>query len=226
MTSVKCGWCDTHSHMTKLGKDVDVTQDPEDAWKVQQAHTCDNCNCINIATIYNTGDYGSTGSETTHIDTEQGTICFEWFPRFPQQGHYPHVPEHIAAAAAEASLCLSAGAHRAVGSLARAVVEATGKQQGHKMHGIKTKIDAMAAAGTLRPLVVEQAQEIQQFGNDMAHGDFLTPTTKEEAAEIIALMDEILREVYQAPAELDRVKKAREKKKTDEEAKRQKGWET
>lgn len=62
-------------------------------------------------------------------------------------------------------------------------------------------------------MVAEQAHELRHFGNDMAHGDFTQPTTKEEAEEIVGLMAEVLREVYQAPAKLERLKAQREAKK-------------
>lgn len=43
----------------------------------------------------------------------------------------------------------------------------------------------------------------------MAHGDFVEPTTKEDADEVIQLMVEVLDEVYQSPARREKRRTAR-----------------
>lgn len=123
-----------------------------------------------------------------------------WLPKFGASETFPDVPEHIASAATEATLCFSAGAYRAVGSLARAVVEATAKDNGATKGSLAERIDALHTAGLLRAFVRDAAHEVRHFGNDMAHGDFAEPTTNAEAAEALDLMKEVLTEVYQAPA--------------------------
>lgn len=105
------------------------------------------------------------------------------------------------------------GAFRAVGSLARAVVEATAKDKGITTGRLADKIDALAQAGHVREHTKEQAHEVRHFGNDMAHGDFTDPVTQEEAEEVIELMAEVLDEVYQSPARLAARKQARLAKK-------------
>ncbi len=48
------------------------------------------------------------------------------------------------------------------------------------------------------------------MGNDMARGDFGTPVTESEAEVILALMGEVLEEVYQRPASLAARRAARQ----------------
>lgn len=137
----------------------------------------------------------------------------QWLPQRGKSRQFPDVPDHIAQAATEATLCLSMGAYRAVGSLARAVVEATAKDKGATGKNLAERIDALAAAQHIREHTREQAHEIRYFGNGMAHGDFTDPVSAEEAAEVLELMSEVLSEVYQSPARLERVREARKAKK-------------
>ncbi len=145
----------------------------------------------------------------------------EWYgesslPIHGEVRHFPDVPEHIASAATEATLCLSVGAYRAVGSLARAVVEATAKDKGADGKDLAKRIDALRAADHLRKHTADQAHEIRYFGNEMAHGDFVQSVPKEEAEEVVELMVEVLDEVYQSPARLEKRKAARIAKRVEE----------
>jgi hypothetical protein len=137
----------------------------------------------------------------------------QWLPKRGKSREFPDVPRHIAEAATEATLCLSMEAYRAVGSLARAIVEATAKDKKVPGGNLAARIDALAASGHIREHTKEQAHEIRYFGNDMAHGDFTDPVSEEEAAEVLELVSELLNEVYQSPARLDRVREARKAKK-------------
>lgn len=133
--------------------------------------------------------------------------------RWPQEASgkdFPDVPPPIAEAADEVYRCLSINAHRAAVALARAVVEATAKDKGITKGQISAKIDEMAKQGLIREGTREAAHEVRFKGNDAAHGDIAgTPMTPEEAAEVVALMDEVLVEVYQSPARVQRVRESR-----------------
>lgn len=101
------------------------------------------------------------------------------------------------------------GAYRAVGSLARAVIEATAKDKQAGGKGLFQRIEALYGGEHIRLHTKEQAHEIRHFGNDMAHGDFVQLVTEAEAEEVIELMAEVLEEVYRSPARLARLKTAR-----------------
>jgi hypothetical protein len=136
-----------------------------------------------------------------------------WLPAKGQGVKYDDVPDHIATSASEAHECRSIGANRAAVMLARAVVEATVKAKGITSGLLWQKIDQLHDQGLVRELVRDQAHEIRHLGNDMAHGDFIDPVTDEEAEETLTLMAEVLEEVFQAPARLERVRQARLAKK-------------
>lgn len=142
-------------------------------------------------------------------DAYSHTRLVDWWPRRWHSRDFPDVPEQIASAATEATLCLSMGAHRAAGALARAVIEATAKDKGAQGRDLQGRIEALYAADHIRKHTKEQAHEIRHYGNSMAHGDFIEPVAEGEAAEIITLMAEVLDEVYQSPARLARRKAAR-----------------
>ena len=77
----------------------------------------------------------------------------------------------------------------------------------------------------------EAAHEVRHWGNDVAHGDFDVPqepatdednreaaeemtaaVTREEAEEILVLMDDLFAELFQGPARTKRAREAREVK--------------
>jgi hypothetical protein len=197
--------------MTEVSKAVLVYPAlyPGDTKMEEQAFTCDNCHRLSIRTqrLRASEEDGWDLGESHIIDSE------EWTPRSREERDFPDVPPHIASAASEATVCLSASAYRAVGSLARAVMEATAKDRGAAGSNLEKRIDALHAADEVRSHTKEQAHEIRHFGNDMAHGDFADPVNREEAEEVIQLMVEVLDEVYQSPARLARRKEAREVRK-------------
>lgn len=140
-----------------------------------------------------------------------------WVPQKGVPKIYPDVPGHIAAAASEAHECLSIGAYRAAVQMARSVVEATAKESGHRNGTLASKIDGMAVAGLLRAHIADAAHEIRYLGNEMAHGDFTEDVPSEEAEEIVSLMSQVLYEVFQSPAEVERRRAARLAKKAQQE---------
>lgn len=182
-----------------------------DPWNgmVMAAYACANCRGINVAyeSVRRNAGREVDYSDATTYPWAWGSA---WLPSETAQDSFPDVPPDIAGAASEATLCASVGAYRAVGSLARAVLEATAKDLGITQRSLQAKIDELASQDYIRDLVKEQAHEIRHFGNDMAHGDFANPVEEDEAREIIGLMREVLREVYQAPAELGRLRARRE----------------
>ncbi|MGV0812737.1 DUF4145 domain-containing protein [Mycolicibacterium boenickei] len=139
---------------------------------------------------------------------------FRWVPTAGATHKYPDVPAHIADAATEAYECHSAQHYRAAILLARAVIEATAKDKGVTKGNLYAKIEELAKQDFIRPRIKAVAHGIRDYGNDMAHGDFVEPVDAEESQLVIELMGEILDEVFQSPARLDRVQAAVEARKT------------
>lgn len=124
---------------------------------------------------------------------------------------FPDVPPHIAATADEAHQCHSIGAHRGSIALARAVVEATAKHQGVTKGSLMEKIDSLAGQGVISEAMKDAAHEIRFAGNEVAHGDLAEQLLdKEDAEEVLSLMDAMLLRVYQEPAQVARVRERRE----------------
>lgn len=172
----------------------------------EQAYMCDNCRRLNIR--YVEAPIGEV-TDLCELEARDWLGQSSWTPLPGERREYQDVPEPVAGAATEATLCFSVGAFRAVGGLARAVVEAAAKAKGIEARTLQDKIQAMADGGLVRPHIKDAADEVRYFGNNMAHGDFADAVTAEEAAEALALMDEVLHDVFQSPARVERVRQAR-----------------
>ena len=131
-----------------------------------------------------------------------------WRPSVTETHDYPHVPDHIAEAATEAYECNSSEHYRGAIMLARAVIEATAKDQGITSGNLFNKIEAMATGGLIRTVIKDAAHGVRELGNEMAHGDFVDPITAEESELVIRLMGEILNDVYQSPAVIAQAQQA------------------
>ncbi|MGK4219281.1 DUF4145 domain-containing protein [Kocuria marina] len=136
-----------------------------------------------------------------------------WLPH-PTGGHvYDDVPNPIASAADEAHQCHEIGAHRGSIILARAVIEATCKDKGAEGRNLLQRIDALHEMGLVGNQVRQEADEIKDSGNEMAHGDFHVEATAQDSEEILAFMGEVLGEVYQRPARVAARRAERQKRK-------------
>ncbi len=196
--------------MTKVGRPTTVSRGFSSTVEPMGAFSCDNCGRYSIASGGTTNE-----SDVRSIDLD---LWFEsvdphlkWIPTQVVGKQFDDVPEHIADAASEAFECFSVGAYRATVQMSRSVVEATAKSKGFSSGRLINKIDAMYESQLLRPHIKDAAHEIRHLGNEMAHGDFIEPVTKEEAEEVLGLMSEILAEVFQSPpARVERRRAARE----------------
>jgi hypothetical protein len=167
---------------------------------------CSNeqCRRLSIGTVRRRQPYGNPKTE---LPRDSG---IEWEPKSVRRPDFTDVPEQIAATASEAHACLSISAYRGAVALARAVVEATAKDNGIVNGPLVAKIDQMHAQNLIRDITRELAHEIREGGNEIAHGDLADePMPPEDAEAIVALMDEILEEVYQGPARMLTLKRNR-----------------
>lgn len=173
------------------------------------AFSCNNCGTLSIGAV---GVGGSSYSDPNDEDIANEFKSSDntwWLPESPIGKAFPDVPEQIAQAADEAYRCLSANLFRGAVILARAVIEATCKDQGATGRNLQIRIDALKDSDLIRPGTADLAHEIRHFGNDMAHGDFIVRVDKEDCEETLTLMSEVLNEVYQNPARLAKAKAAR-----------------
>jgi hypothetical protein len=178
---------------------------------VMLCYSCDGCQHYSVAYGYSY----SRDPDDPH-DPNVGDIWFKrnlrwvrWWPPKKRHVDLSDVPRDLADTAREAYLCLSVGALRAALPLARAVIEATAKTKGITDGLVYQKIDKMAQQDYIRPHIKEAAHEVRHFGNVVAHGDLHDKPTEEDVALALELMFEVLEEVFQSPARVQRAVEAR-----------------
>lgn len=217
MASTTCGYCGRLTHMTLqashvLGHTIGPfhlkngagTVPARTVYTAQGAFLCDNCERMSVA-------YGElpSGTSPSNPDVFEQT-ALTWHPLKAQSPGFPDVPEPIERAAKEAHVAYAVDAPMAAILMARTVVEATAKAKGITSGRLVQKIDALASQDFIRNSTKDAAHEIRHIGNDMAHGDIDTAPAIEDASEILALMDEVLHEVFQGPARTARIRAKRE----------------
>lgn len=174
---------------------------------------CDGCAGLMIASVVTDGyeDHESITALLSFLGDHRDLL--QWSPSTSGIRGFPDVPEHIGAAASEAYRCADSKNLRAAVLLARSVIEATAKAKNVLNGGLRQKVDEMHERGLIREHIKEGAHEVRHLGNDMAHGDFVDPVDKEDADLVLALMSEVLAEVFQSPAKVARARAARDAKK-------------
>lgn len=192
--------------MTPRWAEVFRSNDDEGRSSLQAAATCDNCGHASLALASEFVVGGSTYAE--YFDRTPGELM-EWFPRAGSAPRFVDVPEHIARAAGEAHSAYSISAYMAAILMARTVVEATAKEKGYNQGSLLAKIDDLAAGNIIRSGTRDAAHEIRHLGNDMAHGDITDIPDSDDVADVLALMDEVINEVFQGPAKTARLRARR-----------------
>lgn len=202
MASLICPICKSHSTFTRVFKSDRGSLRVEGCYDA--AFQCHNPDCTAIV-----GAVVEAGS--------RGSAPHDYWPRFVGGKQFPDVPDSIAAAADEAHKCLSIGAVRAAVGMARAVVEATAKDNGVKNGNLESKIKELVKEGVIGQDTADAAHVIRLWGNDAAHGDLALEEFEEaDGEEVVALMDEVLNRAYQSPARTARIKDSRERRKRGE----------
>jgi hypothetical protein len=181
------------------------------------AAQCDGCGAPSMGMAgASVSSYGYSANDLLEVFeqvADRGDAT--WLPVKAVGRDFEDVPEHVAAAAKEAYECADVGAWRASVLLARAVLEATAKDKDISAGPLIAKIDALHAQNLIREHIRDGAHEIRLLGNDMAHGDFVAPVTAEDGEFVLTLMSEVLEEVFQSPARVQRRRLAREARTQD-----------
>lgn len=171
------------------------------------AYECSVCRGISIA-LFPLRNPGTLGVPLHQFVEKARGDELRWRPSMTETADYPDVPPHIAEAATEAYECHSCEHYRATIMLARAVIEATAKDRDITEGNLRNKIDVLASTGLIRSIIRDAAHGVREFGNEMAHGDFVQPISAEESKLVLELMAEILNDVYQSPAAIAKAQQA------------------
>lgn len=163
------------------------------------ATVCNHCSEIMIAIFSNDRDLSNVYLAVVREELE-GARDVVWLPRTASAYTFPHVPASIARAAEEAHQDAEIRNYMSAILMARTTVEATAKDKGIEVRGLVAKINAMQEAGHIRRGIADAAHQIRHLGNDMAHGDLDDAPSEEDAEDVLALMDAVLRDVYETTA--------------------------
>jgi len=140
--------------------------------------------------------------------TERGTGTITWRGVFwwPLPGEILNadVPEPIKSCFAEAKRANAAGCHRASAAMARRALEALCEERGQTQGRLVDRLKALAAAGVLPPPLDDWAKEVRLVGNSGVHFDPIKSVSVEDSAALLTFLRELLRHVYELPAELAR----------------------
>jgi hypothetical protein len=181
--------------------------------RLRLAASCDNCARLLVAegqmamvrgSSYDTEDLAHVGAAADKL-----AAVLAWLPLAAEAPVIDDVPDSIARAAKEAHTSLSIGNYMSAILMARTVIEATAKANDIRSGDLSKKINAMRDQGLIRPAIADQAHEVRFFGNDMAHGDIEDVPDQIDAEEVLALMGQVLSEVFQGPALMRRLRARR-----------------
>jgi hypothetical protein len=227
MASRVCWNCEKDANQTLVGSPVRERGEFGDSSVWTGFYTCDSCGHGSLGEVQVVhrevliSSYKAQPRITTAmLDTAALANLFNspqaevrWLPEHVHGRRFDDVPNPIADAASEAYACYSIRSYRAAILLARSVVEAVAKDKGITTGNLSQKIDKLADADHIRPLIKESAHEIRHLGNGMAHGDFIEPTEEDDALDVLEFMSAVLTEVYQLPAQVNARRSTREKRK-------------
>jgi len=127
-----------------------------------------------------------------------------WWP-MPGAELSKDVPAEIADAFREATICFAANCYRASVTMSRRTVEAvTSDRETHKKNDLKGGLEALAEKEKLQPALQEWAQEVRLIGNRGAHYNPLEQVSEEDARDLVNFIRELLKHIYELPAQLKR----------------------
>ena len=175
-------------------------------YRAQGVAKCDHCGRASVGVTLSANQSAGHSSDFLATAPDDSIV---WFPRVGLAPEFPDVPAHVERAAKEAHAAESIKSFMSAILMARTVVEATAKEKGITKGNLLSKIDELAGQGIIRNDTKDAAHEIRHLGNDMAHGDISDVPNAEDVADVLALMDEVLNEVFQGPAKTARLRARR-----------------
>jgi len=114
------------------------------------------------------------------------------------------VPVQIAEVFQEAVRAANARCPRGAAVMARRTLEAITVDKGETTGVLAERLKKLAASGVLQPTLADWAKEVRLVGNTGAHFDPMDSVSKEDAEQLNAFVRELMRYLYELPAELAR----------------------
>ncbi len=128
-----------------------------------------------------------------------------WWPAADAQVS-ADVPTQSAEAFQEAARAAHARCPRASAAMARRTLEAITVDKGAATGVLADRLKGLAAKGVLLPTLADWAREVRLIGNTGAHFDPINTVSDKDAAELLAFIRELLRYLYELPADLSKRK--------------------
>lgn len=211
MVAHMCWSCKVHSQVVREG-DVSLIQNiegldgPFDLYSV--AMRCQWCGNMNIAIVQ---VHAHTDPAEVREKVDRGSNIQLWRPTPRTEPNLGAVPAHIAEPAREVYRARDVGARRASALMGRAVIEAIAKDHGVTQRiSLEAKIKKLHENGIILASTADDAHEVRHLGNEMAHGDFSTEVTDEDVNDIIAIMYDLIEQLYVSAARRKRMRERRE----------------
>lgn len=126
-----------------------------------------------------------------------------WWP-LPDTVMSQDIPGPIASAFSEAARSLSSQCPRAAAVMARRTLEAVADQYSATGANLAARLQWLASNGRLHSTLADWAKEVRLVGNRGAHFDPIQDVSLEDARDLIAFVRELLKYLYELPADLAR----------------------
>lgn len=114
------------------------------------------------------------------------------------------VPPQLRECFAESAAALAAGCARASAVMGRRLLEAICADKGASEATLDKSLSTLAASGVLQPTLADWSKEVRLVGNKGAHFDPIAAVTAADAAQLLSFLRELVKYLYEMPAELTR----------------------
>ena len=165
---------------------------------------CRHCNqCVVVIEEEWTNDQPSRLAKSGGIVSFRG---IHWWP-LPYSKPSSDIPQEIADVYVEAMTTYYAQAPRATAVMLRITLEAITVKFDEKQGVLSIRLKNMAQKGILQPQLAEWAKEIRLIGNVGGHFDPAESVSMDEAKQLLSFTEELLKYLFELPAELERLRK-------------------
>ncbi|NQX63746.1 DUF4145 domain-containing protein [Paenibacillus qinlingensis] len=149
------------------------------------------------------------GDLPKHKQSSGGTVTYRgiyWWP-LPESNLSQDIPSEIADIFSEGVRALFADCPRASVVMLRRTLEAITVDKGESEGTLHKRLQKLTDNGALHPSLTEWVKEVRLAGNIGAHYDPVENITVDAVKELQKFVRELLRYLYEIPADLDRRRK-------------------
>lgn len=163
----------------------------------------------NVGLSYEIGECNSCNFCVLIVRTRVNGNVSKIYPNPLPEKTDERIPETIKKDFDEALLCLSVGANLGAAVLARRALQTMCKDKGATKKDLKDQIDELFTKNIITKDLKDWSHEVRYVGNDAAHPNGIM-VQREDAEEIIDLLESLCEVLYIAPAKALNRKKIRE----------------